>query len=150
MKYLLLSIALFAGAAARAEPPMSESMIRAVATKMGTTPAEVRRRIGADRCERVVDEMIGCSTVYLRANEIRMEEQLARAQQRLPDAKEREKLDRAQQAWIAFRDASCAYQERAHAGRTAYPLMETACQSLMTEERTRTLRGYADCRSQGC
>lgn len=150
MKNFLLSIALLSGSAAAVEPSLSTSLIDAVAKKMGKTPAEVRQSISGDKCERKVDNMLGCAIVYLHANEIRMNAQFSRAQIRLPHAKDREKLARAQRAWITFRNASCDYEERAHEGSSLYALKEINCHSMMSEARTSTLREYADCGTDAC
>lgn len=150
MKTILLSLALLISTLARAEAPANQWLVAAVAKEMGKTPSEIRKSVAAKKCEGQIGPMEECMSVKLAAREIRMRTQYARAHQRLPDARDRDKLARAQQAWLIFRAASCDYEARMMDDGRSYSVEESACKSSMTEARIATLRAYAECGSDDC
>ncbi|NHZ93459.1 DUF1311 domain-containing protein [Massilia sp. CCM 8733] len=150
MKTMLLSIALLGAAQARAEAPMNQWLVAAVAKEMGKPVSEIRNSVAAKTCEGRIGPMEECMSVKLAAREIRMRTQYARAQKRLPHARDRDKLAMAQQAWIIFRGASCDYEARTIDDGRSYGVEESACKSSMTEARINTLRAYAECGSDAC
>lgn len=150
MNYVLLSITLLCATLARAETPMSPWLVAEVAKEMGTSPAEVRHSVSGKRCEGQGSAMAQCLAVQLAAREVRMRAQYARAQKRLPAARERDKLAKAQQAWILFRGASCDYEAGAFDDGRLRDMEQSACQVSMTEARIKTLRAYAECGAEHC
>lgn len=56
-----------------------------------------------------------------------------------------QKLRVAQRAWLAFRDAECAYQGSAVEGGSAQPMVVSSCMAALTEDRVQQLRGYLSC-----
>jgi uncharacterized protein YecT (DUF1311 family) len=55
---------------------------------------------------------------------------------------DRAQLVRAQQRWLAFRAADCAYAESRYRGGTIAPVQRTLCLLRDTSERVAALRGY--------
>nr|WP_175767588.1 lysozyme inhibitor LprI family protein [Burkholderia cenocepacia] len=56
------------------------------------------------------------------------------------------KLTEAQRAWIAFRDAECAFQTSGAAGGSIEPLARAVCLEAVTKSRTTALQRYLECR----
>lgn len=54
-------------------------------------------------------------------------------------------LIKAQRAWIAYRDANCAFQSIGSVGGTIHPLLVAECQAGMTETRTKELQSLLNC-----
>jgi uncharacterized protein YecT (DUF1311 family) len=61
----------------------------------------------------------------------------------LPDT--RHLLVAAQRAWIAFRDASCAFAASGVEGGSIYPMILSQCLAGTTRDRTADLAAYLDC-----
>jgi uncharacterized protein YecT (DUF1311 family) len=51
----------------------------------------------------------------------------------------------AQKAWIAYRDAECAFSSSASAGGSIYPMVVSICLEGVTEERTKDLGVFLKC-----
>jgi uncharacterized protein YecT (DUF1311 family) len=51
----------------------------------------------------------------------------------------------AQKAWIAYRDAECAFSSSANAGGSIYPMVVSICLEAATKERTRELSAFLKC-----
>lgn len=60
-----------------------------------------------------------------------------------PGAKSR--LVHAQRAWIAFRDAECAFQSSGEDGGSAAPTVIALCKAALTADRTGQLKTYLNC-----
>lgn len=58
----------------------------------------------------------------------------------------RQKLVAAQQAWLKFRDASCAFEKSEVEGGTMAPMIYGGCMATLTEQRTKQLQGYSETR----
>jgi uncharacterized protein YecT (DUF1311 family) len=54
-------------------------------------------------------------------------------------------LKTAQRAWLAFRDAECAYATADIAGGSMQPMLLSMCLAKLTEKRTRQLRADNAC-----
>ena len=61
------------------------------------------------------------------------------------DAATAKLLVAAQKAWIAFRDAECAFADSENAGGSIYPMVYAECLERLTEARTSALRLYLKC-----
>ncbi len=51
----------------------------------------------------------------------------------------------AQRAWVAFRDAECAFQTSASAGGSIYPMLHAQCMATLTTERSAAFETYLSC-----
>lgn len=51
----------------------------------------------------------------------------------------------AQRAWIAFRDAECAYSASSVSGGSLYPTVMAMCLDEVTHERIEKLKSYGEC-----
>ncbi|HLJ71544.1 MAG TPA: lysozyme inhibitor LprI family protein [Roseiarcus sp.] len=61
------------------------------------------------------------------------------------DAAAAKLLVAAQKAWIAFRDAECAFAASENAGGSIYPMVYAECLERLTKARTSALRLYLKC-----
>lgn len=61
------------------------------------------------------------------------------------DADTRGLLRDAERAWVAFRDAECAFAASAVAGGSAYPMVHDLCLDDLTQSRIEQFRQYLDC-----
>ena len=61
------------------------------------------------------------------------------------DDKSRKLLQVAQRAWIAFRDAECAYTTAGSEGGSIHPMEVSLCLTNLTEQRTKQLTSSANC-----
>lgn len=53
-----------------------------------------------------------------------------------------EKLITAEQAWIAYRDATCEFERSRYEGGSIEPLIYNSCLAQLTQEQTQRLEGY--------
>lgn len=61
------------------------------------------------------------------------------------DAEGRKLLQDSQRAWIAFRDAECAFATESSRDGSIYPMLVSQCLSGVTTARTEQLGGYLNC-----
>ena len=61
------------------------------------------------------------------------------------DADGKRLLQAAQRAWIAFRDAECAYTTTDSEGGSIHPMEVSQCLTELTEQRTKQLTSGANC-----
>ena len=54
-------------------------------------------------------------------------------------------LQAAQNAWLFFRDAECAFSSSGTTGGSAYPMVLSMCLDKLTQARTKELRAYLKC-----
>jgi uncharacterized protein YecT (DUF1311 family) len=62
------------------------------------------------------------------------------------DPKQAQLLVTAQRAWIAFRDAECAFVTSPSTGGSVYPMVLSNCRERLTRARLNDLRSYLHCR----
>ncbi len=61
------------------------------------------------------------------------------------DADAKHLLVHAQRAWIAFRDAECAFNASGVDGGSAYPMVYSECQAALTNQRVKDFKTYLSC-----
>lgn len=61
------------------------------------------------------------------------------------DADAKKRLVAAQRAWIAFRDAECAFQTAPSADGSMYPMLVANCKAAMTNQRLMDFKTYLAC-----
>lgn len=61
------------------------------------------------------------------------------------DAEGLGKLKSAERAWIAYRDADCAFAAMSVEGGSIYPMILLACREAATRGRIAALKGYLQC-----
>ena len=58
----------------------------------------------------------------------------------------RQLLTKAQRAWVAFRDAECAFSASGTQGGSIQPMIVSMCQTDLTKARAEALHHYLDCK----
>lgn len=61
------------------------------------------------------------------------------------DVAGRGRLQAAQRAWLAFRDAECAFANADSAGGSLYPYLQATCLDALTRTRLQQLQAYLAC-----
>ncbi|HYG41451.1 MAG TPA: lysozyme inhibitor LprI family protein [Bordetella sp.] len=61
------------------------------------------------------------------------------------DTDQHQRLVAAQRAWIAFRDAECAFAAGSSEGGSAYPMLLAQCRATLTTQRTAGLQAHMKC-----
>ena len=60
------------------------------------------------------------------------------------DAAAKDLLTEAQRAWLAFRDAECAFSTSESAGGSIHPMLVASCRTGLTKDRVDALRDYLE------
>lgn len=90
--------------------------------------------------------MTQCAAQAFQTSDAEMNKLSHEIRQRMSDdADTRLLLRDAEQAWVAFRDAECAFATSAVAGGSAYLMVYDFCLDNLTQKRIEDLRQYLDC-----
>ena len=96
----------------------------------------------------VTARLRACDAAELTRRDAELNRTYAELLRALPPAR-RERLRAAERAWVAFRDAECAFRASATEGGTATPLVAGACLLELTGERVDRLRTLLGGRQAG-
>jgi uncharacterized protein YecT (DUF1311 family) len=135
---------------AAAMPPLSErrhgrrtpDMLRRTIAGMGTAALLLLFALAPpDRCDspQTQAEMNRCAGEELRRNDAQLNVAYSRLLKKL-DPNRRAKLQKAERAWVAFRDAQCDYEGSESEGGSIQPLEIAACKTELTKARIAQLR----------
>jgi len=86
-------------------------------------------------------DMSLCSSLDAKASDKKLNQIYAQLSLKLA-GQQRQRLVAAQQAWIKFRDASCAYESGQFEGGTLAPVVKNSCIARVTRQRTQDLENY--------
>lgn len=86
-------------------------------------------------------EMNACAGLSYQAADRRLNQVYQRLLPKLTSSR-RQKLITAQQAWIKFRDSSCAFERSEVEGGTMEPMIYSGCLAETTRQRTAQLESY--------
>lgn len=100
----------------------------------------------AQECDESDETQTGmniCAGVAYKAADRKLNEAYGKVVAHLKDSPEdRKLLQAAQRAWIAFRDAECAFSGNGYAGGSMQPMVVSMCLTDLTETRTKQLDAY--------
>ncbi|MFZ1109106.1 MAG: lysozyme inhibitor LprI family protein [Rhodomicrobium sp.] len=102
----------------------------------------------ADECDNAMDQatMNACAEDAYRKADAELNAVYKQVQSRNKDDAEAGKLlVAAERAWVAFRDAECAFDAAPNAGGSIYPLVYFGCLQRLTKARTGQLIRYSQC-----
>jgi uncharacterized protein YecT (DUF1311 family) len=103
----------------------------------------------AQKCDRADESQAGmniCAAADQQAADHKLNKAYGDIMKRLSDdAEARRRLQSAQRAWIAFRDAECDFSTADSREGTIYPALYSDCLTALTNERTAQLEGYLNC-----
>lgn len=87
-----------------------------------------------------------CADAAYKAADARLNKAYAAVRAATDDsAGSRKLLVEAQRAWIAFRDAECAFSTEDSKDGSIYPMLMAECLESLTDERTKQLEAYIEC-----
>ena len=87
-----------------------------------------------------------CAAAAYKAEDEKLNATYGEIMKRLSDdAEGRKLLQSAQRAWIAFRDAECAFSTGDTSDGSIHPMMVAQCLAGLTETRTKQLGAYLEC-----
>ncbi len=90
--------------------------------------------------------MNACADAEYRREDARLNGQYGKIAARLADdAEGKARLKAAERAWIAFRDAECAFSTAAASDGSAYPMLLSQCRAELTRTRADQLGKYLSC-----
>ena len=107
--------------------------------------------VGAARADECADPpnqlaMNECGGKAFREADRKLNEAYGQIVNRLrQDAATRKQLVGAQRAWVAFRDAECAFKSSSGEGGSIHPLLLTTCWKTLTDNRLKDLQNYLHC-----
>jgi uncharacterized protein YecT (DUF1311 family) len=99
-------------------------------------------------CDEAEDQasLNACASEAYRAADAKLNATYRQVTSRLADLPDfHAALTRAQRAWIAYRDAECAFMTSAVAEASAYPMVADNCLEGITDARTEDLGGLLQC-----
>ncbi|GLQ55439.1 lysozyme inhibitor LprI family protein [Devosia nitrariae] len=102
----------------------------------------------AQECEDAEDQatMTACAEQAYEASDAELNALYREIEARLgDDADTKELLVEAERAWLAFRDAECAFSSSGTAGGSVYPMIQAMCLDTQTQTRISELQDYLAC-----
>lgn len=91
-------------------------------------------------------EMDACAVKAFKASDAELNKLYRQIEHRLSDSDAaRKQLVAAQRAWVAFRDAECAFASSAVEGGSVYPMISTMCLDDLTRKRIADFNQYLHC-----
>jgi uncharacterized protein YecT (DUF1311 family) len=128
-----------------------EDNIRETARITGDPIIEVVRNY-YKMCESgVTRQMAECSEYLWKAADKELNDLYERLRRKLGHGSmSGKKLIDAQRAWIVFRDATCAYESEGYSGGTLQGGAVMSCLGEQTKRRSKDLKVYLGCTSNGC
>jgi uncharacterized protein YecT (DUF1311 family) len=103
----------------------------------------------SQECDRSDESQTGmniCAAADYKAADAKLNKAYGEMMKRLSDdAEGRKLLQAAQRAWIAFRDAQCAFSAKDSKGGSIYPMLISECLAELTTARTEQLKADLGC-----
>ncbi len=119
--------------------------IRAIAILLVLTSPAARADECLDKADTQV-EMNDCAGKALKAADAALNKAYQEILKRLGDDADAKKLlVGAEKAWLAFRDAECAFSSSSSVGGSIHPMIFAECLTVMTERRVADLTAYLHC-----
>lgn len=136
-RYLLAAAALFASMSAHAVP--DEDVVQEMARRTRLSSSEIRRNY--DACDSGVTlAMKICGGYRLTEQELRLKNVYKKVQAKAKEAGHEASLAKAEKAWLAYRNAACAFEGKMGAGGgTAEGLYALSCREDLTKQRAERL-----------
>ena len=142
----LATWAMHAGAAV----PYDDKMIVAIAKRTHSTRVEVVESLENGCASGITPSMRECAEYHAVAADIELNTVYQKLLGKLQGTHGKERLPKAQRAWRAFRDANCAFEASSWEGGTGHGITLSACETRMTQHRTKELENYVRCDDAGC
>lgn len=122
-----------------------DALIVDIAKREKTTPAEVKETLEKGCDSGITPEMSRCGYYHWVGADIQLNRSYNELLKKLGTKAAKEKLVKAQRAWLAFRDATCKFESDEMAGGTGEGVLYLGCLGTVTEERNLKLKEYLEC-----
>ena len=147
-KFILIGLC-FLSIKAMADESLDPRVVAEAARQMQLTEAEVRE-LALHGCDSASTyDMGGCSSYWFIAEDFTMNELFKQLMAGRKGKPQQKLLLSAQRSWLAFRDASCAFEASGYLGGTLAKVENLQCMTKTTESRNAQLREYASCSADG-
>jgi uncharacterized protein YecT (DUF1311 family) len=150
MKYALALICLTWVIHAAAAVPYDDKTVAAIAQTTNSTSAEVIASLETGCESGVTSYMRQCFFYHAIAADIKLNTVYQLLLTKLSGTRGKDRLPKAQAAWLAFRTLNCEFDASSWEGGTGHGITVSTCQLTMTEARTRELENYLACDATGC
>lgn len=144
--FVILILTLFATSFAFA----NDKAIEKIARQEKISVKDVKKALETGCDSGNTSQMTQCGKFHFMIADIELNDIYERVKKQLTNAPARSKLIKAQRAWINFRDAVCEYESEGWEGGSGYKMIYVSCMQGYTEERTKHLREYLDCKEPTC
>jgi uncharacterized protein YecT (DUF1311 family) len=145
---LLLSISL---ASQASEDLANDELILKIAKREKASFDEVKKALQEGCSSGITPYMRQCAYLNSVGEDITLNETYQQVFGALKTQAARQKLVKAQRAWLNFRDAACDYEANSWTGGTGYGVIHSSCLATMARNRSRELQSYLDCQGlSGC
>lgn len=91
-----------------------------------------------------------CASFHFFAADLELNDTYRQLMKQLTTKSARDKLAKAQRAWVIFRDITCEYESEGWSGVSGQGMSYLSCKQAVTETRTSQLGAYLACMSPGC
>jgi uncharacterized protein YecT (DUF1311 family) len=125
-------------------------VVREMARQTHLSAAEIREHRESGCASGVQLYMNICSLYAYYVADAALNEQYQSLRSRLKEATARDKLTKAQRAWVIWRDANCDFESSIWDGGSFRPTALATCRKGMTAERTEQIRASLQCESEPC
>ena len=150
MKLVFVLIMMMYAISAEAAMPYNDKMIAAIAKTTNSSKEEVLASLKTGCDSGITIYMRQCSFLHSVAADIKLNAVYQQLLKKLQGTGGVEKLRPAQRAWLAFRNANCAFDASSWEGGTGHSITVSTCETDMAEKRTRELGKYLRCDDNGC
>jgi len=123
-------------------------MLRIAALSVSLLFLSLPATAASSKCANAQDQatMTQCAGEDFAAADKKLNASYKEIQKRLTgDADGKALFVKAQRAWIAFRDAECAFSAGGASGGSIYPMLVASCKTDLTKQRNDQLRKYLSC-----
>jgi uncharacterized protein YecT (DUF1311 family) len=127
-----------------------ELVIKEMARKTGIPITDIRANYKSG-CDSGVQSLMNiCASFYYNAADMELNETYQALMKQLTTKTAREKLIKAQRAWIAFRDLECEYSSDGWSGGSGHGMIVVSCYASLSKERTAHLKEHLNCTQPSC
>ncbi|MBA8838074.1 lysozyme inhibitor LprI family protein [Ochrobactrum sp. RH2CCR150] len=123
-------------------------MLRITALSVSLLFLSLPATAASNKCANAQDQatMTQCAGEDFSAADKKLNASFKEIQKRLADDADGKKLFvKAQRAWIAFRDAECAFTTADASGGSIYPMLVASCKTDLTKQRNEQFQKYLSC-----
>jgi uncharacterized protein YecT (DUF1311 family) len=127
-----------------------EDIIKEIAMRENLSVVEVRADWYEGCSSGAGARMSRCAHFHFLASDIELNSTYKTLMEKLITERSKTGLIKAQRTWLAFRDATCEYENVGWENGTGWGGVFNSCLNNLTKERTLKLKEYLSCNDNGC